>query len=368
MPSFSPWAYPEDLPPKWLPGEEIIAAAFIGATLYLVVEINFEVLRAFRKRSGLYFWAIEIGSWGIAMDIVGAIVKYFVPNTTHLWPLYTLFVLLSWSVYSVCQNLILYSRLHLVLRNKTIERCVLVMILSTIVTFILPTWICAWPAFNPDPRISSVWSPREAIVERYQNLGFTIVESIISGIYIWTLSKLLSLKPELRQQRVFLDLILVNLLVITFDIIVVVLVYLNQTNVSHVLQSFSYALKLRLEFVVLNQLMAVAARGLQPAALTAEKRYYHPSTSSNVGSSAMAKLDSSSTEVPFSGSQRAYFPGNNIRPTFTPTFQDNKSQPALASKKEDSRGRHGDEDGIDLHMWERAGKLQAPWLNSPIDV
>lgn len=73
-----------------------------------------------------------------------------------------------------------------------------------------------------------------------------------------------------------LDLIYVNVIILLFDILVVILVYLNQVGISHPVQSFSYALKLKLEFVVLNQLMAVAARGLQRESFE-ERRYHHTS-------------------------------------------------------------------------------------------
>ena len=73
-----------------------------------------------------------------------------------------------------------------------------------------------------------------------------------------------------------LDLIYVNVIILLFDILVVILVYLNRVGISHPVQTFSYALKLKLEFVVLNQLMAVAARGLQRESFE-ERRYHHTS-------------------------------------------------------------------------------------------
>ena len=73
-----------------------------------------------------------------------------------------------------------------------------------------------------------------------------------------------------------LDLIWVNVVIVLFDILVVILLYLNRTGISHPIQTFSYALKLKLEFVVLNQLMAVAARGLQRESFE-ERRYHHSS-------------------------------------------------------------------------------------------
>ena len=70
-----------------------------------------------------------------------------------------------------------------------------------------------------------------------------------------------------------LDLVYVNLIIVSLDIVVVILLYLNQTGISHPLQNCSYAVKLKLEFVVLNQLMAVAARGVQR--MNFEERRYH---------------------------------------------------------------------------------------------
>lgn len=113
-------------------------------------------------------------------------------------------------------------------------------------------------------------------MERYTQIGYTLVEFIVSGVYIHSLILLLRLKTSVRQRRVLLDLIYVNILAIVFDIITIILVYLNQLGSSHPMQAFSYALKLRLEFVALNQLMAVAARGLNRETFE-EKRYHHTS-------------------------------------------------------------------------------------------
>ena len=93
---------------------------------------------------------------------------------------------------------------------------------------------------------------------------------------MWSLLGLLNLKSSVRQRRVMLDLIYVNVIIVLFDFLVVTLLYLNRVGISHPIQTFSYALKFRLEFVVLNQLMAVAARGLQRETFE-ERRYHHSS-------------------------------------------------------------------------------------------
>ena len=277
MSSYSPYAVAESQPPQWKPGENSAAVAFIAITLYIVLDSNVGIWRVFQKRKGLYYWAMTFGISAVAVNAIAVVIKYMVPSSGYVWPLYTTLMLVSWTIYAPAQLLVLYSRLHLVNQSHRIQRGVLIMILSTLVWLILPSWIVVWPGYDIDARISSLWSPRDAIVERYTQIGFTLVESAVSGIYIWSLLEILSFKPTVRQRRVLVDVIYVNVIIITCDMVIVILVYLNRLGISHPMQTFSYALKLKLEFVVLNQLMAIAARGQRKESFE-ERRYHHPST------------------------------------------------------------------------------------------
>ncbi|KAL2042875.1 hypothetical protein N7G274_004635 [Stereocaulon virgatum] len=87
----------------------------------------------------------------------------------------------------------------------------------------------------------------------------------------------LSFKPTMRERQVMVDVIYVNLIIVTCDMGFIISVYPNQLGISHQLQTFSYALKLKLESVVLNQLMAITARGRWKEPFE-ERRYHHPST------------------------------------------------------------------------------------------
>ncbi|KAL8895191.1 MAG: hypothetical protein Q9192_003789 [Flavoplaca navasiana] len=276
MPSqYSPYAIPQAELPKWMPGEEIAAAAFVGMTFLLVLEINIEILRLFKRRTGLYYWAITIGSCTCALNNLGLVLKNLTPGVRSIWPLYTLLVSVGWAMYTVAQLTILYSRLHLVSESQRLQRGVLMMILIASPIIIISDWVVVWPAYNPDKSMTSEWSPRLAIVERFAQLGFTTVEVIISGIYVYCLTHLLRDKSSVRQRRVMVDLIYVLIVVISLDLINIVLVFVNRIGLSHPIQTFSYALKLRLEFIVLNQLMAVAARGMQRENF-GERRYHDP--------------------------------------------------------------------------------------------
>ena len=55
MSSYSPYAVAESEPPQWKPREELAAAAFIGITLYLVLDVNVRIWRLFKKTQGLYY-------------------------------------------------------------------------------------------------------------------------------------------------------------------------------------------------------------------------------------------------------------------------------------------------------------------------
>ena len=273
MPSTSPYAVAESDPPIWRPGEEIAANMFVGITLFLALETAFKILRLFRKHRGLYFWSMILGASGCVADCVGIILKYLRPQPS-IWPFYTLCLLSGWTTYSLAQLLVLYSRLHLVNQSPRIQRFVFIVTVSTIFTCTIPTWVVVWPAYDTNPKVSSLWSPRDAIVERYSQIYYIIVEGIVSGVYIWSLLGLLYMKSSVRQRRVMIDLIYTNIIILAFDLLTVILVYLNQLGLSHPIQSFSYIFKLRLEFLVLNQLMSVAARGLNRETF-AEKRYHH---------------------------------------------------------------------------------------------
>ena len=166
MGNYSPYAIAEDKTPDWKPGEELAAAAFIGIAIFIIVDVNVGIWRIFRRAQGLYYWSMKLGTIACLVDAIGVILKYMRPNPYPIWGLYTTCLLAGWSIYAPAQLLVLYSRLHLVNSSRKVQRYVFIMILSTVLFLIIPTWIVVWPAYDPNPKISSVWSPRDAIVER----------------------------------------------------------------------------------------------------------------------------------------------------------------------------------------------------------
>ena len=62
--------------PEWLLGEELAAAAFIAMAVLLVLEINVQTHYVFSRRQGTYFWAMQLGSIGCAVDALGLLIRY----------------------------------------------------------------------------------------------------------------------------------------------------------------------------------------------------------------------------------------------------------------------------------------------------
>ncbi|KAL8756464.1 MAG: hypothetical protein Q9199_002907 [Rusavskia elegans] len=183
----SPYGLIQLAPPEWCPQEDRAASAFVGISFFLSFETIFEIFRVFKKRQGLYFWSLLVGIVSLPVNNIAILLKYLVPGTQHIWPLYTLSALVSWSFFSIAQLLVLYSRLHLVVDDPRIQRWVLYLIVACGILFVLPIWIVVWPAWNPDPESTQRWSAPDGIVERFTQLGFTLAECIISGIYIHAL-------------------------------------------------------------------------------------------------------------------------------------------------------------------------------------
>ncbi|MCJ1331183.1 hypothetical protein MMC10_007871 [Thelotrema lepadinum] len=251
-------------------------SAFMSLSLWLVLEFHIQVFRFFKKRRGLYFWSLLVLSWGVLLHSIGYLLNWFAPNCP--WQLYALMDAIGWSMLVTAESLVLYSRMHLVTRNHKVHRFVLGMIIFTALFVQIPNWCISIPAVDRDPAISAVWSPRDSIETRIQQVAFLLQEGIISSMYIWYTGKLLKPNVQIRERRVMLDLIFVNAAVIILDVVVIVLAFTNEHLAKEPLQNLSYALKLKLEFFVLNQLLEVSKEGFSNRS-GKKSRYVAPSIS-----------------------------------------------------------------------------------------
>src|SRR4051812_31212673 len=100
----------------------VVILVFISLALYNVIELNFQIFSTFKKYRGLYFWSFLIGTWGVAFNATGYLLRTLLPTSSVF--VFETILSIGWLTMINCQSLVLYSRLHLVLHNRTRLRAV----------------------------------------------------------------------------------------------------------------------------------------------------------------------------------------------------------------------------------------------------
>lgn len=96
-----------------------------------------------------------------------------------------------------------------------------------------------------------------AHMERIQIIGFTLQDLILSTIYTWTSAKLLNDKYSHRRRNLFIALLFAQIFGFCADMVMIVLDFDDKFTLKASLHPFIYAIKLKIEFLVLNQLSSL---------------------------------------------------------------------------------------------------------------
>lgn len=227
-----------------------ILIAMLTIAIYMAALVDLKALIIFKRRNTLYFWSLLITSWGIIGHSLGVILKWFVSKCP--WEVHTSFSSFGWWAMVTGQSLVLYSRLHLVVRDERILRAVLIMIIVNFCLFQVPTTVQKFGSTQTD---AGLWLTVYHVYERIQLVVFTLQELIISIIYIRAaLTWFPTDDPgNMRYTKQFL--IYLNVLCIALDIAIVCEVFSDEWVYEEATQSLAYAIKLTLEFAVLNKVM-----------------------------------------------------------------------------------------------------------------
>ncbi|MCJ1315247.1 hypothetical protein MMC15_000563 [Xylographa vitiligo] len=238
------------------PVQYCVLAACSAVAWAFAVELDLTIFLTFKRYRGLYFWSLLISSWGCVLHALGFILKFLV-NTSWWVPLP--FIEIGWVGMVTGQALVLFSRLHLVVRDYRITRYVLWMIFFDVFALHVPTIVFTVGSNSPN---AAAWSSMFNVMERVQLTGFCIQEFIISTIYLWATIRILKSLSHRMTRRVMWQLILINSLCIGMDIILICLEYTNEYVGEASIKPMLYAFKLKLEFAVLNQLVGLVQAGL----------------------------------------------------------------------------------------------------------
>lgn len=231
----------------------MVMAGLFTLACYNVLEITISIFTTFRRRSGLYFWSMVVATLGILLHTISGFLRYLA-----LAPDFTMGVLvcIGWYAMVTGQSVVLYSRLHLVTTHARYTRWVLYMIIFNFFALHIPTTVLF---LGSNHGVSEFVEPFN-IYERVQLTGFSLQETIISALYIW--EAITGLRPLLAMkgpsgQRVITNVVVVNVLAVLLDVTLLATEYSGYFTIQTTLKPVVYSIKLKMEFTVLNSLIAV---------------------------------------------------------------------------------------------------------------
>jgi hypothetical protein len=153
-----------------------VVACCTTLSLYNAVELLILIPVTFKHYSGLYFWSLLVASAGVIPYSVGYVLVYY--NVTYDFIGYTIDTV-GWCAMVTGQSVVLYSRLHLVLRDRRTLRAVVWIIVIDAVIFHVPTTVMLFGS-----RYAASLQVREGLTgvykvyEKVQMTGFVSCSSL----------------------------------------------------------------------------------------------------------------------------------------------------------------------------------------------
>jgi hypothetical protein len=258
------WSFARSGPLPWNLTVWALLAVFTALPIWTTVQLTANVFYTFRRYKGLYFYSVLATTWGVSIHAIGFILKFCVPQCN--WILATVLAEIGWVGMVTGFAVVLYSRMGLLVRNRNVLQWALAMIIFNAFAFHVPTIVFQFGVSSKTSHTK--YLPYMAPMERIQVTGFTIQEVILSAIYIHATLQFLQTSFQKSTRRTISLLVAIQILVILLDVIVITLDYCEYFTLKAVLHSFVYAVKLQLEFVILNDVKAMARGGtLTPSIL-----------------------------------------------------------------------------------------------------
>ncbi|KAG5658571.1 hypothetical protein KAF25_010752 [Fusarium avenaceum] len=299
-----------------------VVLVFLSISLYNVIELTFIIFGTFKRHSGLYFWSFLVSTWGICVYDCGFLVKYYASSAVGY--VAASFISFGWVAMVSGQSLVLWSRLHLVLRNRFRLKAVLYMICINGVLMHGTVIPMIYGSFSSD---TSKWRQPYSIMEKIQVTVFFIQEIIISSFYIIETIKLMRMERTMGNKRgsrrLMNHLIYVNILIILLDVTILGLEYADQYQYQTSYKAFVYSTKLKLEFTILNRLVEMTT-GNKDGSSGPRSHTAGTTTGTRTGIALDAFISNITDKPPGDVSYEAYVMGGEDRPQNRPEPRDDE--------------------------------------------
>ncbi|KAF2036503.1 hypothetical protein EK21DRAFT_45352, partial [Setomelanomma holmii] len=214
------------------------------------VELLCTIFLTFKRWSGKYFYCLVVATLGVLVYQINVFMMIFATLSNGHGIIACIGI--GWSMMVTGQSLVLWSRLHLVLRSTWKLRLILCMIIFNGFCMHGPQFVFSLLNNAIDP----TYKPFE-VMEKVSVAILTTQEIIISIVYLVAATRILrigeSLQRKGNRRRIQL-LVLANIAIICIDVCTITLEYLALWGVWCSFKGFGYSVKLKIEFAILNQL------------------------------------------------------------------------------------------------------------------
>ncbi|KAK8043982.1 hypothetical protein PG993_004006 [Apiospora rasikravindrae] len=252
------------------PGQLTAVTVLLAIAMWNSVEMVPLVFFTFKRFRTLYFWSICAATFGVVVCATSQIISTWGPEPYDRTLLAGSVVsCLGWVPMVTGQSFVLYSRLHLLnVPPQTLKLVLFMIIFDGIVLHSIGTAFTLEPLLTHSLRLERVY----ATFEKIQVTTFMCQEFVLSGLYLWKCHEFLGqytcplqLSPSRistarrnscdKVKGLLLGLITANVVVMMLDVTIIALEYagLHQVQLSY--KAFVYALKLKIELSILNQLV-----------------------------------------------------------------------------------------------------------------
>ncbi|KAH7386671.1 hypothetical protein DE146DRAFT_665369 [Phaeosphaeria sp. MPI-PUGE-AT-0046c] len=244
-----------------------LCIAMSAISIWSTVPLTTRLLTTMKRRSGLYFYSILITSIGISVRQIGVLMVWFTPHCP--WAIRRILIEVGSMAMVSGFSLVLYSRLNLIAMNYRIRRAVLAMMIFNgfvwhVAVIINNAGIRYLKERGHTDRVPG-WEMVHIPIEKIKIVMFTTQEIVISLFYVraayqYLQGKFNTSKGKARSAMSLL--LLIQVIIIASDVAICTLNLVGERQLKVIVHSFVYAIKLELEFVVLNQLIALSKMGL----------------------------------------------------------------------------------------------------------
>ncbi|KAK6223610.1 integral membrane protein [Colletotrichum tabaci] len=234
--------------------QAMVMIAFAATAYYNTIEIFFSIFTTFKRRRGRYFWSMIVANAGINVNVIAFVLRYFGYYHEAVFAS-SIIIPLAWYSMVTGQAIVLWSRLHLVVHSQRQIRLVLAMIVFNAVTMHIPETVIFFLANN----VGKQWAGPFKIYEKVELVVFTVQESVIAAFFLYqgykSLKPLSAIRPKAVTNMVR-HLAALFTVVFVLDTGLIILEYSDKFEIQTMCKPFVYSVKLKVEFVVLNKLLA----------------------------------------------------------------------------------------------------------------